>query len=37
MCVLKTIWETIKWNHTEENKYIIKGMIRWKMKNILGI
>jgi len=31
MCVLEIIWETIKWNRTNENKYIIKGMIRWRI------
>jgi len=31
MCVLETIWETIEWNCTKENKCIIKGMIRWKI------
>jgi len=31
MCVLETIWETIKRNHIKENKCIIKSMIRWKM------
>jgi len=30
-CVLETIWETIEWNHTKENNYIIKGMIKWKI------
>jgi len=31
MCVLETIWETIEWNRKNENKYIIKDMIRWKI------
>jgi len=31
MYVLEKIWETIKRNHTKENKCIIKGMIRWKI------
>jgi len=31
MCVLETIWETIEWNHTKENNYIIKDMIKWKI------
>jgi len=31
MCVIKTTWETIEWNRTKENKYIIKGMIKWKI------
>jgi len=31
MCVVKTIGETIEWNRTKENKYIIKGTIRWKI------
>jgi len=30
MWVLWTIWETIEWNHTKENKCIIKGIIKWK-------
>jgi len=31
MCVLETIWKTIERNHTNENKCIIKGIIRWKI------
>jgi len=31
MCVLETIWETIEWNRTKKNKYIMKGMIKWKI------
>jgi len=31
MCVLEIIWETIEWNHTKENNYIIKDMIKWKI------
>ena len=31
MWVLWTIWETIERNRTKENKYIIKGMIKWKI------
>jgi len=31
MCVLKTIWYTIVWNHAKENKCIIKDMIRRKI------
>jgi len=31
MYVLETIWGTIERNRTKENKYIIKGMIRWKI------
>jgi len=31
MCVLETIWETIEWSDPKENKYILKGMIRWKI------
>jgi len=30
MCVLETIWKTIKRNCTKKNKYIIKGIIKWK-------
>ena len=29
MCLINNL-ETIGRNHTNENKYIIKGMIRWK-------
>jgi len=28
MCVLEKIWETIEWNHTKWNKYIIKNMMK---------
>jgi len=32
MCVLETIWETIKWNHVKrKNKCIVKVMVRWKI------
>jgi len=31
MCVLETIWETIEWNYIKESKYIIKGMIKWRI------
>jgi len=35
MCVLETISETIKRNHTKQNKYIIKGMIYEKYSRYL--
>ena len=31
MFVLETIWETMEWNRTNDNKSIIKCMIRWKI------
>jgi len=31
MCLLEIIWETIERNRTNENKCIIKGMIKRKI------